>query len=76
MAAPVPQVGATDSGGYGFEREGVRFGVKVRQLAEMRLLRETLRFLIYAEKEAKSMRIGADMLPPPLYLRLIYDNPL
>jgi len=38
------------------EREGVRFGVKVRQLADTERLEETSRFIAYVQDELKSHR--------------------
>jgi len=38
------------------ERKGVRFGVKVRQLADMKLLQETARFVAYAQNELSLRR--------------------
>ena len=37
------------------EREGVRFGAKVRQPAEMKLLEETARFVAYAQNKLMSL---------------------
>jgi predicted nucleotidyltransferase len=39
------------------EREGVRFGVKIRQPADARLLEETARFLGYAQNELRRLFI-------------------
>lgn len=38
------------------ERKGVRFGVKARQLADVRLLQETARFIAYAQNELSLRR--------------------
>jgi hypothetical protein len=38
------------------EREGVRFGVKVRQLADSKLLQETARFIAYVQLELNKQR--------------------
>jgi predicted nucleotidyltransferase len=38
------------------ERQGVRFGVKVRQLADIKLLQETARFIAYTQNELSRHR--------------------
>jgi hypothetical protein len=38
------------------ERKGVRFGVKVRQLADVTLLQETARFVAYSQRELSQQR--------------------
>jgi hypothetical protein len=38
------------------EREGVRFGVKVRQLADPKCLQETARFIAYVQNELRLHR--------------------
>jgi len=49
------------------ERKGVRFGVKVRQPADVKLLQETARFVAYAQNELSLQAKGLGEVPrcPP-----------